>query len=104
MSLFKGKIYCFTCNKKHKYKKRSKKPVYVCSKYDNYGSNACDRNQISEEEVVWLISGHFAIGEIDVTREFIIENVSHIIAGAESIEVFYNNGQKSLISSTQMIK
>lgn len=104
--MFKGKIYCSECNKKHKYKKRAKKPVYVCSTYDNYGSDKCYRNQIDEEKVIWLISGHFNIKSEEVTAEFVDKHVDKIIAtpNRHKVEVFYKDGKQSILSPCKIIR
>ncbi|GIN25616.1 recombinase zinc beta ribbon domain-containing protein [Bacillus licheniformis] len=106
MSLLKGLIYCSKCGKKHKFKKRAKKHTYVCSTYDNYGANHCSRNQINEDEVLWLISGHFNIFEDEIDRSFIQDNISKIIGNPESeeVKVIYKNGEESIYSSSLIIR
>jgi hypothetical protein len=104
-AMFKGKVYCAVCNKKHKYKKRAKKPVYVCSTYDNRGADACIRNQVDEEKLIWYVYGHFSIREEDVTEEFIREHVDAVYVDGESgFSIHYNNGEKSLISPNKLIR
>lgn len=102
--MFKGKIFCFVCGKKHKYKKRSSKPIYVCSTYDNYGSKSCIRNHVNEEDLIWFIFGHFSINRKDVTTSFVNENILKIVTSDEIIKIFYVNGEESLLTGTQLIR
>ena len=104
MTLFNGKIYCNICGKKHKYKKRAKKPVYVCSKYDNYGSKACIRNQIDEEDILWFVYGHFSIDKEEVTRCFVDDNIDRIIVDNYKTEIFYKNGEVSFINPQKLVR
>lgn len=102
MSLFRGIVYCTECGKKHKYKKRAKKAVYVCSTYDNYGKTKCNRNQVSEDEILFLITGHFST--TGISQSFISDNVLEIIASDNKLEIYYRDGEKSLLSGTEMIR
>lgn len=104
--LFRGKVYCSVCGKKHKFKKRAKKPTYVCSTYDNYGADTCERNQIDEEDIIWLVSGHFNIEEDDITKEFVDNNIEKVIAepNKTSLTVHYRTGEQSLLSSRKIIR
>lgn len=106
MSLLKGLVYCSKCGKKHKFKKKAKKHTYVCSTYDNYGANHCSRNQINEDEVIWLISGHFNISESDIDKNFIQDNVDKIIGSPENeeIKVIYKNKEESIYSPSLIIR
>lgn len=106
VAIFKGLIYCAKCGKKHKYKKRANKPVYVCSTYDNYGANKCSRNQVDEDRLIWLVSGHFKIEEDELTEDIIRKNIEKAIItpNRNKIEVYYNDGTYSVMSPCMLIR
>ena len=100
MTLFNGKIFCNVCGKRHKYKKRAKKPVYVCSKYDNYGAKSCIRNQVDEEDLIWFMQSRFLISREEVTRKLIDEYIQKIVVDDDKTEIIYKNGETSWVSSS----
>lgn len=59
MYRFSTKIICTKCGKKFKAKKERKKIKYVCSGYDRYGKEFCERVVIKEEELDFMIVHKF---------------------------------------------
>lgn len=78
--------------------------MYVCSTYDNYGKDACIRNQVDESDLNWFVYGHFSIEEEDITPEFVEENIIKIIADNEKTEIFYSDGKKSIVNQKGLIR
>ena len=104
MAIFRGKVFCYKCNKKHKFKKRAKKGTYICSTYDNYGADTCVRCKIDESLLIWYVKGHFNIQEEDVTEEFVRKNISRIDVKEEGFKITYKNGEYSLLSNNKLIR
>jgi len=77
MALFSRKIECLNCGKNFKAKRESKRVVYCCSTYDNLGREHCERNAISEEDIVELVNKRF-------DRELSIEEIEEVV---EHIEI-----------------
>lgn len=102
MTVFRGKVYCYKCHKKHKFKRRAKKGVYVCSTYDNYGADSCVRCKIDEDILMWYVKGHFNIDE--VTSEFVEKNIEKIEIEEEGFKITYKNGEYSLLSNNKLVR
>lgn len=68
------KCKCKQCNKTMKYKKRE--GLYICSSYDNYGKDHCDRIIVKEGFVRGLIERRF---QREMTDQEINEIVEYVI-------------------------
>lgn len=99
--LFSRKIKCGYCSKNHRGKTEKNKKVYICSTYSNRGKDYCKRNQIDEDELIYIIVKHLKIQKIDINK---IEKYVDIIEIEEgSIKIKYVDDTESILNGSRVI-
>lgn len=98
-ALFSKLIKCSYCSKFHKKKKvRNNNIVYVCSTYDNYGKNHCQRNKVDETLLLEMLSLRY--DKLISEREEILEKVELICIDEDKIEIIVKDGESIILSNT----
>lgn len=104
MYIFRKKIKCVYCGKNHRGKTEKRKKVYICSTYSNKGMSYCKRNQVEEEELIYIIVKHLSLQKISIeNRKDIREYVDIIEVEEGKIQILYIDGTGSLISNNKII-
>lgn len=102
--LFSKKIKCLRCEKNYKGKKERNKKVYICSGYSNYGSYFCIRDQIDEDELIYITKKHLTLQKIDIQEDGQISDyIERIEIGNEGIKIYYTNNTQSILNKNQII-
>lgn len=96
MSRYSGKIICKKCGKNYKTKKERGKIKYICSGYDRYGKEFCEREILTEKILDDLISFHY---KKKLTDEEILILVSWIEIYKDKILIKYIDGTETIISN-----
>lgn len=96
--LFSGLILCKKCGKKFRGKKERGKNVYICSGYSNYGSDFCDRNQIHEDDLLYIVKNHFHVKQINPK-----EYVKQVEVSGEEVYIYYFDGSQSIFTPNKII-
>lgn len=94
--LFKGKIICGHCSKKHRYKRERGKINYTCSLYDR-DSSKCRRNKVSQQEILELLENR---KKRLLTQEEIDRLVDYIMVTEDKIEIELYNEDNIILSNT----
>lgn len=94
--LFKGKVICGYCAKKHRFKKERSKINYTCSLNDRNSSN-CRRNKVSQQEILELLELR---KKRLLTKEEIDELVKYIKVTEDKIEIKLYNEDDIILSTT----
>jgi hypothetical protein len=95
ISRYSGKIICKKCGKNFKTKKERKKVKYICSGYDRYGKDFCEREILTEKILDDLISFHY---KKKLTNEEIAILISLIEVYKDKIIIKYIDGTETIIS------
>lgn len=95
--LFSRKIKCAHCGSNFKSKKERKRRVYICSKYDNYGKEYCQRNVIDENLIVELLEKRYDEIEneeyVNLTLEEKVDKVEEIyVKGKMEFKIYLKDG------------
>lgn len=96
--LFSGLIVCKKCGKKFRGKKERGKSVYVCSGYSNYGSDFCERNQINEDDLLYILERHFDNTEIEPKK-----CVKRVEVNGEEVRIIYFDGSQSILTPDKIV-
>lgn len=92
MALYSKLVKCKYCGKNHKSKKERGKQKYICSTYDNYGKDKCERNLIEEEHLNFLIQHRFKMRGLEFNKEVVKSQIENIIISKEEIVInFYDD-------------
>jgi site-specific DNA recombinase len=90
---YSGKIVCKKCGKNFKTKKERRKIKYICTGYDRYGKEFCEREVVSEKILDDLIHFHYK-------KKLSNEEISILI---KSIEIHKNKWIIKYIDNTETI-
>lgn len=96
--LFSGLIVCKKCGKKFRGKKERGKRVYICSGYSNYGSEFCKRNQINEEDLLYMLKMHFDNTEVEPKKY-----VKRVEVDGDEVCIIYFDGSKSILTPDKIV-
>jgi hypothetical protein len=86
---FSTLIMCKKCGKKYKAKKERGKIKYVCSGYERFGKEFCERNILKEEELDKMLEFKF---KKKFTVKEVWDIVDQVIADGEDYLIFYKDG------------
>lgn len=106
MYQFSGLIICLECGKRFRGKLERSKRIYICSGYSNYGKDFCERNQIEEADLIYLVEKHLFItkkevGEGKTLRDYV--KSIELSDKNKTIEIKYNDKTFTLISPARQI-
>lgn len=102
--LFSKKIKCNYCGKNHRGKTEKSKKVYICSTYSNKGKAYCKRNQIDEEELVYIIVKHLEIQKVEILDvKEIGKYVNRIEMEEGKVKILYVDNSESFLSGNKVI-
>lgn len=101
-NLFSKKIICLRCKKRYKYKLEYGKPHYICAGYSNFGKQYCERQGISQIELVFLIEKHMDIQKIKKEDISIRDYVDRIEKDGEEFVIYYTDETETIVSNNRI--
>lgn len=99
--MFSKLITCKHCGRNFKAKIENKKRIYVCSSYDNYGKNSCERNAIEENFLKGLVQRRF---QREMTDEEIRDVIEYIEVENSLLLEIHLKDQESIMLGRQTIR
>lgn len=97
ISRYSGKIVCKKCNKNFKTKKERNKIKYLCSGYDRFGKEFCEREIIAETFLDDLISFHY---KKELTNDEVEALIKVIEVHKDKWIIKYNDDSETIISKS----
>jgi len=94
--LFKGKIICGYCKKKHVHKNERGRIKYICSHYNRKSGN-CVRNLISQDQIMELMELKF---RRLLSKEEIDSVVDYIEVTEDKIQINFYEEKEVILSNT----